>query len=50
MPTVIDSIAGKRVDHYRWWLRFIVTTGTWRDVARAMAAGRATLLGLWGDS
>ena len=50
MPTFIASIAGKRVDDRRPWPRLIVTTDTWQSVAHALADGRATLLGLWGDA
>ncbi len=40
---------GERVERHRPWPRFVVAADAWRDVARAMAAGRATLLGLWAD-
>ena len=49
MPALTDILQGKRIDDHRPWPRVIVTTDTWRDIARTMAAGRATLLGLWGD-
>ena len=50
MAALIDILAGKPVDAHRPWPRVIVTADTWRDVASAIAAGRATLLGLWGDA
>src|SRR5580658_11042716 len=49
MAALTDIIQGKPVDDHRPWPRVIVTADTWRDVASAIAAGRATLLGLWGD-
>jgi Ni,Fe-hydrogenase III large subunit len=41
---------GKRVEGHRPWPRVIVTADAWRRVTSEVAAGRATLLGLWGDS
>ena len=50
MPSLADIIPhGDRVDSHRPWPRVIVTTDGWRHVTGALAAGRATLLGLWGD-
>jgi Ni,Fe-hydrogenase III large subunit/Ni,Fe-hydrogenase III component G len=37
------------VAHHRPWPRFVVTEDIWRRVAGEIAAGRLTLLGLWGD-
>lgn len=50
MPALIDMLEGKRVEAHRPWPRVIVTPDGWRKIAREMAAGRATLLGLWGDA
>ncbi|HWS10697.1 MAG TPA: hydrogenase expression protein HypE, partial [Xanthobacteraceae bacterium] len=51
MPSLADIIPqGDRVDSHRPWPRVIVTVDDWRHVTGAIAAGRATLLGLWGDS
>ena len=51
MPALIDIIPqGERVDAHRPWPRLVVTTEAWRVVAGEVAAGRATLLGLWGDA
>ena len=51
MPPLADIIPqGDRVDSHRPWPRVVVTTDGWRHVTGALAAGRATLLGLWGDS
>ncbi len=51
MPPLIDIIPhGERVDGHRPWPRLIVTADEWRHVAREIAAGRATLFGLWGDT
>ena len=41
---------GQRVEDHRPWPRVIVTADAWRRVTSDVAAGRATLLGLWGDS
>jgi Ni,Fe-hydrogenase III large subunit len=41
---------GKRVEGHRPWPRVIVTADAWRHLTTEVAAGRATLLGLWGDS
>ena len=49
MPALTDIVRGRRVDEHRPWPRFVVTSDTWCDAAKAIAAGRATLLGLWGD-
>ena len=51
MPALTEIIAqGRRVDCHRPWPRVIVTADAWRVVAGELAAGRATLLGLWGDT
>src|SRR5271169_12037 len=51
MPSLADIIPqGDRVDSHRPWPRVIVTVDDWRHVTGAIAVGRATLLGLWGDS
>jgi len=50
MPAIIDAIAGKRIEDHRPWPRLVVTPDTWRKIANEIAAGRATLLGLWGEA
>ena len=51
MPSLIDIIPhGVPVAGHRPWPRLVVTADTWRHVARELAAGRATLFGLWGDT
>ena len=40
---------GERAENHRPWPRFIVTADAWRQVASEIAAGQATLLGLWAD-
>jgi len=51
MPGLTDITAqGRRVDWHRPWPRVIVTADAWCAVAGELAAGRATLLGLWGDT
>jgi Ni,Fe-hydrogenase III large subunit len=32
------------------WPRYVVDTGTWQRIGETLAAGHATLLGLWGDA
>ena len=50
MSTLLDLIRqGEQVDHHRPWPRFAVTAASWRHAANEIAAGRATLLGLWAD-
>ncbi len=51
MATARDTIAlGARVDAHRPCPRVIVTEEQWRAIASELAAGRATLLGLWGEA
>ncbi|HML06800.1 MAG TPA: hydrogenase expression protein HypE [Xanthobacteraceae bacterium] len=50
MPLTIDTISqGRRVEQHRPWPRLVVTAEVWRRIAEEIAAGRAALLGLWGD-
>jgi Ni,Fe-hydrogenase III large subunit/Ni,Fe-hydrogenase III component G len=41
---------GQRVNGHRPWPRFVVAEEAWRHTASEIAAGRATLFGLWGDN
>ncbi len=50
MPSLAESIEGRRVENHRPWPRLVVTPDAWRRAASDLAAGRATLLGLWGDA
>src|SRR5579862_137194 len=51
MPPLADILLhGKQVEGHRPWPRFVVTAELWRHIANELAEGRATLLGLWGDS
>jgi Ni,Fe-hydrogenase III large subunit/Ni,Fe-hydrogenase III component G len=50
MPSLTDIAQGERVGSHRPWPRLRVTPDIWRELASEMAAGRATLLGLWGDA
>jgi Ni,Fe-hydrogenase III large subunit/Ni,Fe-hydrogenase III component G len=50
MPLAGIISQGQRVAAHRPWPRFIVTAPVWRDVGKELAAGRAALLGLWGDA
>jgi len=38
-----------RVENHRPWPRLVVNEAAWRSVSAELAAGHATLLGLWGD-
>ncbi len=50
MAPLLDIIPqGDRVEAHRPWPRFVVAADVWREVTSAVAAGRATLFGLWGD-
>ena len=48
MPSLADTIEGRRVEAHRPWPRIVVNTAAWRTAANKMAAGEWTLLGLWG--
>jgi Ni,Fe-hydrogenase III large subunit/Ni,Fe-hydrogenase III component G len=50
MPTLLELIHGKRIESHRPWPRIEVTPAVWESVASEIAAGRATLFGLWGDA
>ncbi len=50
MPALANILPhAERVDGHRPWPRLVVTEESWRNVAREVAGGYATLLGLWGD-
>jgi len=50
MRTLLDiGSTGTRFDSHRPWPRFAITADAWRRVAQELAAGRATLFGLWAD-
>lgn len=44
------KLQGTPVEGHRPWPRVVVTAAVWRQVANELAAGRVTLLGLWGDA
>lgn len=51
MPALTEIIAqGRRVDCHRPWPRVILAADAWRAITGELAAGRATLLGLWGET
>jgi Ni,Fe-hydrogenase III large subunit len=51
MPALIDMLPGARkVENHRPWPRAVVGEETWLVAARRLAEGKATLLGLWGDT
>jgi Ni,Fe-hydrogenase III large subunit len=43
------TIEGRRIEAHQPHPRIVVSDDVWRSVARELAAGRCTLLGLWGD-
>jgi Ni,Fe-hydrogenase III large subunit len=50
MASITDILRrGATVEAHRPWLRAVVGEDLWRDLARRLAAGEWTLLGLWGD-
>jgi Ni,Fe-hydrogenase III large subunit len=50
MPALTDIIAqSRKIGAHRPWPRVIVAADAWRAVGGELAAGHATLLGLWGD-
>lgn len=51
MTSLHEIVAqGHRVEAHRPWPRVVVTADAWNGAARELAAGHATLLGLWGES
>jgi Ni,Fe-hydrogenase III large subunit len=48
--TLIERIDGAKVKGHRPWPRMVVNGAGWRAVTEELAAGRLTLLGLWGDA
>ena len=52
MGSLRDIVAqgGRRVEAHRPWPRAVVTAEGWSAAVRELAAGRATLLGLWGET
>ncbi len=51
MPSLLDIIPqGECIDGHQPWPRLIVTATGWSRMVSEIAAGRATLLGLWGDN
>ena len=40
---------GRRIEAHRPWPRIVVDVATWRQAIVGLAAGEATLLGLWSD-
>ena len=50
LSVIDDRTQHHRIASHRPWPRFAVATDEWRRTAGEIAAGRATLLGLWGDA
>jgi Ni,Fe-hydrogenase III large subunit/Ni,Fe-hydrogenase III component G len=50
MPLAAIITQGQPVAAHRPWPRVIVNAPVWRGVTQHLAAGRAALLGLWGDA
>ncbi|MFB9269344.1 nickel-dependent hydrogenase large subunit [Bradyrhizobium erythrophlei] len=50
MPSLIEVIrAGREVERHHPWPRAVVGDDVWRSAAGALADGRWSLLGLWGE-
>jgi Ni,Fe-hydrogenase III large subunit len=50
MAALVDAISSRRlVEAHRPWPRAVVGAETWTQVAADLAAGRLSLLGLWGE-
>src|SRR5262249_11257586 len=49
--TLVSALASitPRVADHRPWPRVVVDQGVWRDAIAGIAAGEATLTGLWGE-
>jgi Ni,Fe-hydrogenase III large subunit len=51
MPSLIDFVPeARRLQHHRPWPRAVVDAATWEFAIGELAAGRWSLLGLWGDA
>jgi Ni,Fe-hydrogenase III large subunit len=50
MSVLTDKIAGERVEEHHGAPRIVVDEDAWRLATSELAAGNATLLGLWGDA
>lgn len=50
MSALADRIEGRQVQGHRPCPRIIVREDAWRDAVEQLAGGKATLLGLWGDT
>jgi Ni,Fe-hydrogenase III large subunit len=50
MPSLISIAQGRLVNDHRPWPRVLVTAEIWSAIAKELAAGRGTLLGLWGEA
>ena len=48
MPSLADTIEGRRIEAHRPRPRIVVNAAGWSAAANRMAAGEWTLLGLWG--
>src|SRR5690242_4189800 len=48
MPSLAETIQGRRVEAHRPWPRIVVSAAEWGTAANRMAAGEWTLVGLWG--
>jgi Ni,Fe-hydrogenase III large subunit len=50
MASMLELIGGERIERHRPWPRVVVSEDAWRFTCGELAAGRCTLLGLWGDA
>ncbi|TGR15838.1 hydrogenase expression protein HypE, partial [Mesorhizobium sp. M8A.F.Ca.ET.202.01.1.1] len=50
IPALADLVeAGRRIEHHAPWPRALVTPKAWSLAVEQLAAGRWSLLGLWGE-
>jgi Ni,Fe-hydrogenase III large subunit len=49
MSTLLERIEGEQIADHRPWPRVVARDAGWGVATRAVAAGEATLLGLWAD-
>ncbi len=47
---LVDKIEGRQIEGHRPWPRVVASESAWRAIGGELAAGRWTLLGLWGDT
>jgi Ni,Fe-hydrogenase III large subunit len=49
MATIVETIAGRKVDEHRPWPRIVTNEQGWMLAVQRVAIGNWTMLGLWGE-